>query len=405
MSPRKRGNGEGSIRLRRDGRWEITVTDPATSKRRSAYAKTEAEAKRLLRQMTAKADVGVPVLDAGALIVHYATAWLEDRAGRRRAESTVREYAYRFERWILPAIGQRRLRDLTVIDVEDLFDELAAQQLARSTIKSIRNALCAMLSDAVRARHLSTNVARLAQLPEDAVDPQKQPIPTDADILALLKAARETELEPVLRLCAGTGARIGEVLAAKWEDLDLESGIWRVSRTLTVNRAGQTIIGKRTKTRRDREVFLPPELVTEIRRQRARVASLRIAALYWQDHDLVFPTTIGTPQDIHNARRDLKALTTKVGFPGSFHAIRHWFASKAVTLAPDVVVAKILGHARTATTNDLYAHLRESDAARIAVAVNVAVNPQSNNPFREEKARPEGIEPSTDRVETGCSIR
>ena len=48
-----------------------------------------------------------------------------------------------------------------------------------------------------------------------------------------------------------------------------------------------------------------------------------------------------------------------------------------------------LGHARTATTNDLYAHLRESDSARIAVAVNVAVNPHSNNPFREGNARPE----------------
>lgn len=405
MSPRKRGNGEGSIRLRRDGRWEVSVTDPSTKKRRSAYAKSEAEAKRILRQMTSKADVGVPVLDAGALIAHYAEVWLKDRAGRRRAESTIREYEYRFDRWILPAIGHRRLRDLTVVDVEDLFDELAAQQLARSTIKSIRNALAAMLSDAVRARHLTTNVARFAQLPEDAVDPEKQPIPTDADISALLEAARGSDLEPVLRLCVGTGARIGEVLAAKWEDLDLEAGVWRVSRTLTVNRAGQTIIGKRTKTRRDREVFMTPELKAEIRRQRAKVASLRMAALHWEDNDLVFPTVIGTPQDIHNARRDLKVFTTKVGFPGSFHAIRHWFASKAVTIAPDVVVAKVLGHARTATTNDLYAHLRESDAARIAVAVNVAVNPQASDPFREENARPEGIEPSTDRVETGCSIR
>lgn len=44
---KKRGNGEGSVRLRKDGRYEVTVTDPATGKRRSAYAKTRAEAERL----------------------------------------------------------------------------------------------------------------------------------------------------------------------------------------------------------------------------------------------------------------------------------------------------------------------------------------------------------------------
>ena len=56
----------------------------------------------------------------------------------------------------------------------------------------------------------------------------------------------------------------------------------------------------------------------------------------------------------------------------------------------------------TATTNDLFARLRQSDAVRIAVAVNVGVNPQSNNPFRDGNVRPEGLEPSTDRISTGC---
>jgi integrase len=88
----------------------------------------------------------------------------------------------------------------------------------------------------------------------------------------------------------------------------------------------------------------------------------------------VFPTSIGTARDPHNARTVLKPLAVASGFPGSFHALRHWFASIAVTLAPDVTVSKVLGHARTSTTTDLYAHLRASDAARIAVAVSVAVN-------------------------------
>ena len=86
-------------------------------------------------------------------------------------------------------------------------------------------------------------------------------------------------------------------------------------------------------------------------------------------------TIVGTPQDIHNSRRDWKVSTTEVGVPSR---------SKAC-----------------ATINDLCAHSSESAATRITVAAG----PQAHNPMREENARPEGLEPSTDRVETGCSIR
>ncbi len=103
------------------------------------------------------------------------------------------------------------------------------------------------------------------------------------------------------------------------------------------------------------------------------VTKIQVKSAYWQDCDLAFPTSIGTAQDPHNLRRALKPLAMEAGFPGSFHALRHWFASIAVTLVPDVTVAKVLGHARTSTTTDLYSHLRASDASRIAVAVNVAL--------------------------------
>lgn len=159
----------------------------------------------------------------------------------------------------------------------------------------------------------------------------------------------------------------------QWSDLDLEFGIWRVTRTLTRGVDGSNKIGLRTKTGLSREVFITPDVVAELRRHRKSVATLKMKAVHWEDHDLVFPTSIGTARDPHNVRREFKLLATSVGFPGAFHVIRHWYASIAVTLVPDVTVAKVLGHARTSTTTDLYAHLRASDASKIAVAVSVAV--------------------------------
>ena len=154
-------------------------------------------------------------------------------------------------------------------------------------------------------------------------------------------------------------------------------------------------------------VYLFPELVVVMRRQKARVAEARLRSAHWEDHDLAFPTSIGTPCDPHNVRRVLKPLALSAGFPGAFKGLRHWFASIATTMYPEATVAKVLGHARVSTTTDIYSHLRRSDAERIGVAVSVAVNRKitgENMLQRNDFVRPEGLEPPTDRVETGCSI-
>jgi integrase len=210
----------------------------------------------------------------------------------------------------------------------------------------------------------------MAQLPESVVGRGKPVVaPTDEQVQALVKHVAGTDLAPIVAVCAGTGARIGEVLAMRWDDVGLDAGEWRVSRTVTRNLEGSAVIGDRTKTGESRVVPLRADVVKALRAQSKKVKTAQLRSAHWQDLGLVFPSSIGTVQDPHNVRRALKPHLTAIGFPGSFHSLRHWFASFAVTVASDVQVAKMLGHARTSTTSDIYAHLRHSDAARITDAV------------------------------------
>ena len=104
------------------------------------------------------------------------------------------------------------------------------------------------MHDAVRARHLRVNVARMAQLPESVAGRGKPVVPpTDEQVQALVKHVAGTDISPIVAVCAGTGARIGEVLAMQWDDVDLDSGVWRVSRTVTRNLEGSAVVGDRTK--------------------------------------------------------------------------------------------------------------------------------------------------------------
>ena len=368
-----RGPGDGTISQRKDGRWEIRITDPVTGKRRSAYAKSEAAARRKLREMVTRKETGETVLDRGISLADYTQKWLAGPAFKGRRESTVREYKRRLETYVLPLIGRRRLGRLTVTDIELVLDEAAKRGFSRASLRGLRNAISAVLNEAVRSRDLRSNVARAARLPEVGSGKSKDRETLD-EVAALLAKAAGTELYELLLVLVYTGCRIGEALGAKWYDFDLDAGRWHLSRTTTLNMDGQVVLGDRTKTGDVRLVHLQPDAISALRTQRARVASVRLRhRKMWQENDLVFPTNVGTPQDARNLRKEFRVIAKEAGYRHSFHELRHVFATVAASEVSMASLSKVLGHRRLSTTSDLYAHLYDPDAVKATRAISDAL--------------------------------
>ncbi|MFN8158416.1 MAG: site-specific integrase [Candidatus Nanopelagicales bacterium] len=327
--------------------------------------------------MATRAENGEVVLAKGATLRTWVAEWLPERAGRRRRESTVSAYAYRLNTYVLPLIGGIRLRELTSLDVEDMAHALARKGLSHSTIKGCLVALSACLHDAKRGSHLATNPAVGVEVPETARPTAEASAPTIEQVAALLDKVGGTYLEALSLLLLSTGARIGEALAARWSEVDLDSGSWLVSQTLTRGRDGSVRIGDRRKSGDGRRLSLSPDAVTALREQRRRVAQARLhAGGAWHDHDLVFPSSIGTPQDSSNVRADFRPVAASVGWPGSFHAFRHFVASVGLSALPTAVVSKQLGHKRATLTTDVYGHLLPDDSAQVAALVSGLVSRQ-----------------------------
>ena len=372
----KQANGSGSVYQRRDGRWVAAVTDPATGRRRSAYYASEAEARRAVRRMAVRAEDGDVVLSAGATLRTWATTWVESgRAARRRRPSTVAAYDYRLTTYVLPRIGGVRLRELTPLDVDDLAHELTAAGLSASTVKGALVALAACLADAVRGRLLATNPASGVEVPESA--PRTRPVvpPTPEQVRAVLDACQGSPVEGIVVVLASTGARIGEVLAMTWGAVDLDAGAWSIAATTTRGADGGVVVGARTKAGDARTVYLAPDVVDVLREQRRRVAAARLhAGAAWHDHDLVFPTAVGTPQHSQNVRKAFRPIAVAVGFPGSFHGFRHYAASVGLSSLPPALVSKQLGHRRASMTTDVYGHLLPADAAAFGSLLSASLS-------------------------------
>jgi integrase len=93
------------------------------------------------------------------------------------------------------------------------------------------------------------------------------------------------------------------------------------------------------------------------------------AGKVWRDHDLVFPSSVGTPQESRNLRKKFRTYAEVSGYRHSFHEVRHFFATVAASEVTLESLSKVLGHKRRATTSDIYGHLYEPDTRKVSNAV------------------------------------
>jgi integrase len=177
-----------------------------------------------------------------------------------------------------------------------------------------------------------------------------------------LEAARGDRLEALYVLALHTGMRIGELLALKWADADLDAATVRVRRTLTRGEDGRGyVVGAATKSGKGRLVRLTPHAVEALKRHRLHQAEekLKAGSLY-RDQGLVFAGEGGNiinPSNLRN--RSFKPLIERAGLPRiTFHDLRHSCASLLFqrNVHPKHV-QELLGHASVAITLDTYSHM------------------------------------------------
>ena len=183
-----------------------------------------------------------------------------------------------------------------------------------------------------------------------------------------MAAARGTRLEAYITLSLLTGLRTEEVRALRWDHVVAwaggqwepvsEAGFDHEQLAVFVWRADRA--GGDTKTRKSRRTLaLSRRCVEALREHRVRQADRLAAGPLWQDRELVFASTVGTPQDDHNVRRQFRVITEAAGLGISWvpRELRHTFVSLlSAHGVPVEAIALLAGHNQTATTELVYRH-------------------------------------------------
>lgn len=358
---RRRGHGEGTIYLRKDGRWEARLT-VAPGERKSYLAKTRAEA--LAKMQGAQRDLhdGIHPVDERTMLAQYLTGWLEAVKPTVTLDSWL-VYASHVRRHIAPEIGQVRLARLTGHDLQRLYSRLIDGGLSSSSVRDIHGVLRHALGDAERLALVPRNVAASASAPRRQ-HVEIQPLTREqACVLLEASAADEHRLHALWTLALATGMRQGELLALEWRAVDLAAGLVHVHGTLKRRpKAYGGYVVKEPKTKRSRRtVRIPPNVVEALRAHKARQARGRLAmGPAWHDElDLVFANEVGYYLSNDSVYRWFLRLLKRAALPKiRFHDLRHTFATLALAVGVNVkVVSEILGHSTIAMTLEIYGHV------------------------------------------------
>lgn len=376
----KRRSGEGSLHQRKDGRW-VGVLDlgweGGKRSRKYVYGSTQREAGQKLDALRRAHADGLPITDDRLTLGAFLKSWLDDTVDTSgRAPNTKASYRDMVESHIIPILGSRPLSKLNASDVQRLLTKLRSDGLGTRTGQYNHAILRVALGDAEAWGMVPRNVAKLVKAPRPRTDPQKVHALTIPDALAILRAAVGNRLEALFVILFMVGLRRGEVLGLRWADLDAEAGTLRIERQgLRIKGRGLTLQPFPKNDSSRRLLPLPPECVDALQAHRARQAAERLAAgSRWQDHDLVFPSSVGTVMEPGNVNKALHRLCDKAGVPRErVHNLRHTAATVAFAEGIEsLVVSWMLGHSREATTNNMYIHrvarVQHEAAARIGRA-------------------------------------
>ena len=355
MANKKRKNGEGTVRLRKDGRWEgrvvVGYADNGNPRTKSVLAKTKTECLEKLEELKEQCGRTSDRLKPDMPFGDWIDFWYQNFSKPKIRMTTQLSYEGRIYTHIIPEIGKIPLNKLTQNDLQQFYARLKkggrkrfveqyGEGLSDRMVRSCHTTCRTALEKAVVEGLITTNPAIGCRLPPKKA--KEMQVLTQAEILRFLTRAKEEGYYEMFLLELTTGMRRGEIIGLKWRDLNLQTGELRITRQVVKTGSSKEISVPKTKSS-VRTILLPPdmvELLAELKKQ--------------TKGEWMFPSPVkeGEPRNptavYHRFQLILERSHCK---KIRFHDLRHTFATMALENGMDIkTLSAMIGHISSETT-------------------------------------------------------
>ncbi|MBQ8642887.1 MAG: site-specific integrase [Clostridia bacterium] len=355
---KRRKSGEGTVRQRKDGRWEGRVVVSYDEK---GLPKTKTECVEKLEAL--KETIGNPTPSKCTLDMSFGDwmdFWYQNYLKISLRPSTQAGYENHIYKHIIPSLGRIPLNKLTQNDLQVFYanlkkngrvnrTEIYGESLSDRSVRACHGCCRTALDKAVAEKLIRVNPAVGCKLPPKRG--KEMQILTQDEMQRLLIQAKEEGFYEMFLLDIATGMRRGELLALQWDDINFETGEVRINKQVqAVN--GELIVSQPKTKSSNRTIILPPAMLRMLMEYRKTNQSR------W-----LFPSPVkeDSPRDPTSCRKRLSMILEHAGCKHvRFHDLRHLFSTQAIQYGMDVkTLAATIGHASVETTLNIYSHVTD----------------------------------------------
>lgn len=389
MTKNKRKQGDGTMRLRSDGRWEgrivVGYDENGKPKTKNVTAKTKFECEEKLAALKDSlgrlSDRIKPDMPFG----DWLDLWYQYYCKPAIRATTIESYENYIYRHIIPEIGKIPLNRLTQNDLQQFY----ARQKKSGRIKNVEQHGTSLSDRVVRGIHfvyrsaleratadglVSANVALGCKLPPKKG--REMQILTPKEVARFLARAKEEGYYEMFLLELTTGMRRGEILGLKWSDLNMRTGVLRIERQISTKGEAEPKTKASTRT-----IIIPPEMLAILAKMKKESRC-----------DWIFPSPVndGEPRSPSAVLKRFKLILERSGCKKiRFHDLRHTFATMALENGMDVkTLSAMIGHVSAETTLNIYSHITDTMREQASIKIDRKIG-GTDAPMPEPKQTPE----------------
>jgi integrase len=272
-----------------------------------------------------------------------------DEARSRLSLNCFHNYESSIKRYLLPSIGDKKLKELVKNDFQQVYDSMSTRGLSAHTVQTLSKATRAVITWAMKKRLLNEDILKGVTLPN--IPKAKPEFLTYEEMQAFFDVAQNYWYGNAFKFQFVTGLRNQELMALRWEDINFETA------TIRIRRACCWVDGKfhglkSTKTGEERTIELDPPTIDFLKRlkakQEAHIKSRKSRGLLYGDNRLIFCTRDGRVPNMSTVRKCFNKILKGIGITRRFrwYGIRHTHATHLLDVkgANPKMISNRLGH-------------------------------------------------------------
>lgn len=366
------------IRKRSGNKYTLSVSDGYTPegkqivRSKTITATSKLDAQRQYNAFESEIRKGKMAYTQKFKLAEFAEIWLKDHCEKNLAPKTVQSYRNQLKYRILPVLGTKPLSKITPIDIINFLNDLRSkakrfdgrkEPLSDKVIAACFNVLSSMLTDAAHWQVIESNPCMKVERPK--VQRIKMVLPEEENIANILKALQEEPLKYrlMITLAIATGLRRGELMGLQWQDINLDTGVMSVNRS--VQEFKKQFIIKPPKTLGSVRSLVITGSVLELLKEYKREQDTERDKIYelWEMKEAwVFTQWNGKAMNPGTSGHWWTKFLKRHQLPHMpFHGLRH--VSATILIAQGVPLKNVsarLGHTDIRTTANIYADALES---------------------------------------------